>query len=172
MDLGWSNSGQGPLRATNNDRKAVLRLLDLGQDEGRLDAVEHARRVDAVEAATTRGDLARLAADLPSKRGMTDWIDAARVRGDDRERAAQCLTHGMAQGRLAPGEYEQRVTALAEVATYAALKGLLDGLPGWPGADEKNLLAGTADRQRSLAMLAEAVTDGRISASEPFSPGG
>jgi hypothetical protein len=164
--LGWSDGGQGGLRATNADREQVVRLLDLAQAEGRLDSVGHASRADAVRAAKTRGDLATLAADLPDRRGVTDWVGEMRVRADDRDRAARWLADGAAQGRLAATEYERRVAALAEVGTYDELRHVLHGLSGWPGADEKHLLAGSVDREEAMARLAEAVTDGRVAPAE------
>ncbi|MEU8264409.1 DUF1707 domain-containing protein [Micromonospora sp. NPDC048999] len=166
MNLGWSDGGQDDLRATNGDRAAVVRILDIARDEGRLDSVEHARRVDAVQAAKTRGELVALTADLPDRRGEHWWFDPARVRGDDRERAVHWLAEGAAQGRLTATEVEQRSAALSTVGTYAELRSLLRGLPGWPGADGRDLLAGTADRDAALARLTEAVVDGRVKPTE------
>src|SRR5947207_247141 len=166
MNLGWSDGGQSGLRATNEDREQVLRLLEMAQAEGRLDAVGYAGRADAVRVAKTRGDLAALAADLPNRRHVSDWIDRVRVRGDDRERAVRWLADGLTHGRLAVTEYERRVAALSEVGTYDQLWRVLDGLPGWPGADEKRLLAGTADRAAAVARLAEAVRDGRVAPAD------
>jgi hypothetical protein len=166
VNLGWSDGGQGGLRATNAGREQVVRLLDTALAEGRLDAVAHAGRADAVRAAKTRGDLAKLAADLPDRRGVTDWVDDLRVRGDDRERAAGWLADGAAQGRLAAVEHERRVAALTGVETYGELKHVLHGLSGWPGAEHDDLLAGSDDRAAALAKLAEAVTDGRVAPVE------
>ncbi|SBT47421.1 DUF1707 SHOCT-like domain-containing protein [Micromonospora narathiwatensis] len=166
MNLGWSDDGQHGLRATNDDRAAVVRILDIGRDEGRLDSVEHARRVDAVQAAKTRGELVALTLDLPDRRGEHWWFDPARVRGDDRERAVRWLAEGAAQGRLTAAEVERRSAALPGVGTYAELRALLRGLPGWPGTDDNDLLAGTADRDAALARLTEAVVDGRVEPAE------
>ncbi|MEU8264408.1 DUF1707 domain-containing protein [Micromonospora sp. NPDC048999] len=166
MNLGWSDGGQHGLRATNDDRAAVVRILDIARDEGRLDNVEHARRVDAVQAAKTRGELVALTADLPDRRGEHWWFDPARVRGDDRERAVHWLAEGSAQGRLTTAEFERRSAALPGVGTYAQLRSLLRGLPGWPGADDNDLLAGTADRETAQARLTEAVVDGRVTQIE------
>jgi hypothetical protein len=166
VQLGWSDSGQGRLRATNADRAAVVRILDIGQDEGRLDSVEHARRRDAAQAAKVRGELAALTADLPDRRGVREWIDPARVRGGDRERAVGWLAEGAAQGRLTAAEVERRAAALSGVSTYAELRPLLRGLPGWPGAEDKELLAGTADREAALTRLTEALIDGRVRPAE------
>ena len=166
MNLGWSTSGQDGLRATNADREAVLRVLDAAQDEERLDSVEHAQRSDAVRAAKTRGDLAALTADLPASRNESDWTDQARVRRDDRERAAHWLAEAVEQGRLTSTEHDHRVTALSMVDTYARLKNVLQGVPGWPDAPIEELLASDADRRAALQALEEAVADGRIHQSE------
>jgi len=166
VKLGWSDGGQRGLRATNDDRNAVLRLLEAAKDEGRLDAAQHSGRADGVRSAKTRGDLAVLAADLPNQRGVREWIDQARMRGDDRERAERLLADAAAQGRLTATEHEGRSAALSDAVTYAEAKSLLKGVPGWPGADERTLLAGTADRAAAQTQLAQAVTDGRVHPSE------
>ena len=166
VKLGWSDGGQSELRATNADRKALLGLLDVAKDEGRLDTDQHAGRADRVHSAKTRGDLTVLAADLPNQRGVREWIDKARIRGDDRERSTRCLAEATEQGRLAAAEHDARAAALSDAVTYAEVKSLLWGVPGWPGADEKALLAGTADRAGALTQLAQAVTDGRVHPSE------
>lgn len=166
VKLGWSDQGQGGLRATNDDRRELLRLLEVAKDEGRLDAEEHAGRADRAHSAKTRGDLVVLAADLPNQRGVREWIDEARLRGDDRERAARWIAEAAAQGRLTAAEHEERAATLSTAATYAEAKTLLRGVPGWPGADARTLLAGTADRDAALAQLAQAVADGRVRPSE------
>lgn len=166
MNLGWSSGGRDGLRATNADREAALRVLDAALDEGRLGSVEHAQRSDAVRIARTRGGLAALTADLPASRGESGWNDQARVRGDDRERAARWLAEAAAQGRLTSTEHHRRITALSTVDTYARLKNVLDGVPGWPDAPAEEVLAGDADRESALAALDQAVADGRVDASE------
>lgn len=166
MSLGWSTDGYGGLRATNADRKAAARLVDTAFDEGRLDSVEHAQRSDAVRVAKTRADLALLTADLPARRGATEWIDEARVRDDDREQAARWLAGAAARGRLTATECQHRMAILAEVDTYAGLKGVLEGLPDWPGAPAEETLAGDGERDAALAALTEAVVAGRVGQRE------
>jgi hypothetical protein len=158
--LGWSAGGHNDLRATDDDRESVLRLLDMAYGEGRLDSVEHARRADAIHASKTRKDLVALTADLPNQRGVREWIDDARIRADDRDRAVGWLAEAASLGRLTTAGYQERVSALSEVATYTQLKRVLDGVHG------VNLLAGTADREAALASLTEAVADGRVPLTE------
>lgn len=164
--MGWSDVGRGDLRADNDDREALRRLLDMAQAEGRLDALAYARRMDAVQAAKKRADLVVLASDLPNRRGVRDWVAEMRVRRDDRERAVRWLAEAAAQGRLTTAEHERRAAEVSTVETYAGLESLLLGVPGWPGTDEKALLAGTADREAALTQLAQAVTDGRVEPAE------
>lgn len=160
MILGWSAGGRDDLRATDDDRESVLRLLDMAYGEGRLDSVEHARRADAVHVSKTRKDLAALTTDLPGQRGVRGWIDDARIRADDRDRAVGWLAEAAALGRLTTAAYQERVSALSDVATYRQLKRVLDGVHGG------NLLAGNADREAALASLTEAVGDGRVPVTE------
>lgn len=166
VNLGWSDGGHGELRAADSDRDEVRRLLDVARDEGRLDAAEHDRRVGTLPAAKTRGDLARVTTDLPERKGVREWVDGMRVRGADREDAGRWLAEAAAQGRLGDQEYEQRLAALSTVATYAELTVLLDGLPGWSGTPKPDVLAGAADRDAAVAVLAEAVADGRVKSVE------
>lgn len=132
MRLGWTDDDYGELRATGDDRRAVLKLIRVAEREGRVDATEYDRRLRAVEAAGTRAQLAALAADLPSRSGERDWDDRARVRRDHRDLGLRVLAEGLTDGRLTAREYEQRAAALLTAATYAQLKALLDGVPGRP----------------------------------------
>lgn len=166
MKVGWSDGGQASLRATNAERYQVLRLLEIGHAEGRLDSADHAWRVDAVQTATTRGELAALAADLPNRPGVREWLDQIRVHGDDRDRAVRWLAEAAAQGRLTASEHELRLAALTEVDSYAALRAVLRGVPGRPGAVDDDVLASAVDREAALTELAEAVTDGRLTPAE------
>jgi hypothetical protein len=54
------------LRISDAERAAVADRLRRAHDEGRLDLIEFDERVQAVWAARTRGELARVAADLPA----------------------------------------------------------------------------------------------------------
>jgi len=162
VNLGWSDGGYSELRAADADRAEVRRLLDVARDEGRLDEAEFDRRSGAVRAAKTRGDLVRVTTDLPERKGVREWIDGMRVRGTDREDARRWLAEAAAQDRLGDQEHERRLVALSQVARYAELTIVLDGVPGRPGTARSNVLAGATDRESALATLAEAVADGRV----------
>ncbi|GIG70391.1 DUF1707 SHOCT-like domain-containing protein [Phytomonospora endophytica] len=166
MMLGWSDEGSPALRATHADRDELRRVLGLARDEGRLDATEHDRRLEAVRVAKTRADLAATAVDLPAKKGMREWLDDARIRSADRELAAGVLTEGAASGRLTAERYANRSAGLTEADTYARLKRLLHGLPGWPGTDGKRLLPTITERESVAADLSRAVSDGRVAPGE------
>lgn len=166
VDLGWSDGGRGDLRAGHADRDEVSALLRVARDEGRLDGAEHDRRAGAVAAAKTRRDLVQLTADLPAAKGVRDWADAMRPRGADREHARDWLADAAARGRLSEQEHEQRLAALTAVATYADLKLIVDGLPGWSGTAAPDRLAGDEDRDAALAALADAVADRRVQPAE------
>ncbi|NVI88414.1 DUF1707 domain-containing protein [Actinomadura sp. BRA 177] len=71
-----------PVRASDHDRDTTAERLGDALAEGALDTTEHHRRLHQALAATTRGDLNRLTADLPPSH-------AARIRADNARRAAQ-----------------------------------------------------------------------------------
>jgi uncharacterized protein DUF1707 len=56
------------LRAGDADREVIVRQLQRGLAEGRLDVTEFDERVRAAYAARTLGELADLTADLPPDR--------------------------------------------------------------------------------------------------------
>jgi hypothetical protein len=59
-------TGPDELRVSDAERTEVQDRLRRAHDEGRLDLVEFDERVRTVWAARTRGDLARITADLPA----------------------------------------------------------------------------------------------------------
>lgn len=65
MDPTPSDDRRLALRASDADRDHVAKLLGEALAEGRLDADEHAERIEAVYAAKTLGALRPLVADLP-----------------------------------------------------------------------------------------------------------
>lgn len=164
--LGWSDGGSPGLRATHADRDQLRRVLDIAQGEGRLDGVEHDRRVEAVRVAKTRADLAAVAVDLPAGKGERKWLDDARIRSADRELAAGVLADAAASGRLSAEEYEDRAIRVTEVTVYQELTALLRGLPARPDADPASLRPSDADREAASAELSRSVTDGRVSVAE------
>ncbi|MFJ6383490.1 DUF1707 domain-containing protein [Kitasatospora sp. NPDC092039] len=60
-------AAQAELRVSDADREKVAELLRDAYAEGRLDADEHAERIEAAYAAKTFGDLAPLTRDLPAR---------------------------------------------------------------------------------------------------------
>ncbi|MFD4655187.1 DUF1707 domain-containing protein [Kitasatospora sp. NPDC058444] len=58
---------EADLRVSDADREKVAELLRDAYAEGRLDAEEHAERIEAAYAAKTFGDLAPLTRDLPAR---------------------------------------------------------------------------------------------------------
>ncbi|MEU1289387.1 DUF1707 domain-containing protein [Kitasatospora sp. NPDC005856] len=58
---------EADLRVSDADREKVAELLRDAYAEGRLDADEHAERIEAAYAAKTFGDLAPLTRDLPAR---------------------------------------------------------------------------------------------------------
>ncbi|MET8541339.1 DUF1707 domain-containing protein [Kitasatospora sp. NPDC004799] len=58
---------EAELRVSDADREKVAELLRDAYAEGRLDADEHAERIEAAYAAKTFGDLAPLTRDLPAR---------------------------------------------------------------------------------------------------------
>lgn len=59
-------SGGSEIRASDQERNAVIEHLQSAYMEGRLDVTEYQERLDAAMHARTRGDLAPLTADLPA----------------------------------------------------------------------------------------------------------
>lgn len=68
------------IRATNYERQDVADRLVRAQGDGSLDLVEFDTRVAAAWAATTRGELSRLTADLPSETAIRAAESARRSR--------------------------------------------------------------------------------------------
>ena len=168
MLTGWSDGGQGRLRASHADRRAVSALLRAARREGRLDAAEFGLRTDAVAAAGTRADLVRLTTDLPARPPAHDWVDEWRLRDIDRAQATGWLAAAVAAGRLTVAEFEQRAIALVSVTDYRGLGRVLAGLPGPPGVSDHDLLPARADREAASAAVGRAVADGRVEpADEP-----
>ncbi|MFI2610215.1 DUF1707 domain-containing protein [Kitasatospora sp. NPDC018619] len=60
-------AAEAELRVSDADREKVAELLRDAYAEGRLDADEHAERIEAAYAAKTFGDLAPLTRDLPAR---------------------------------------------------------------------------------------------------------
>ncbi|MGY1712659.1 DUF1707 domain-containing protein [Geodermatophilus sp. SYSU D00758] len=58
-------AGDDAVRASDAEREETVRQLQRGLTQGRLTVDEFDERVQAAYAARTRGDLARLTADLP-----------------------------------------------------------------------------------------------------------
>ncbi|GAA2073275.1 DUF1707 domain-containing protein [Streptomyces albiaxialis] len=63
---------EGDVRASDADRDRVADILREALAEGRLDAEEHAERLDAVYAAKTVGELEPVVRDLPASRGPAE----------------------------------------------------------------------------------------------------
>ncbi|MFV0128035.1 DUF1707 domain-containing protein [Streptomyces sp. HMX112] len=68
MDLEKQPQSTGSLRASDADRDRVADILRDALAEGRIDAEEHAERIDAVYRAKTVGELEPLVQDLPAPR--------------------------------------------------------------------------------------------------------
>ncbi|MBP2329043.1 hypothetical protein JOF56_009428 [Kibdelosporangium banguiense] len=134
--------------------------MDVAREEGRLDEAEYSGRVDSLVTATTRGDLVRMTADLPERKGVREWADGLRVRGVDREDARRWLDETAARGRLSDQEYQQRLVALSTVATYDAVA---DGAVKPVEAHGLEAAIRRAHRRRDidllLASLAERTSD-------------
>lgn len=62
----FADPAEGDLRASDADRERVAEALRDAYAEGRLDAEEHAQRLDAAYAAKTVGELVPLTRDLPA----------------------------------------------------------------------------------------------------------
>ncbi|MFJ7248381.1 DUF1707 domain-containing protein [Kitasatospora sp. NPDC098652] len=62
---------EAELRVSDADRERVAELLRDAYAEGRLDAEEHAERIEAAYAAKTFGDLVPLTRDLPAHRSVS-----------------------------------------------------------------------------------------------------
>jgi Domain of unknown function (DUF1707) len=59
-------SGGNKIRASDQERNAVIEHLQAAYTEGRIDVTEYQERLDAAIHARTRGDLASLTVDLPA----------------------------------------------------------------------------------------------------------
>ncbi|MFB7613770.1 DUF1707 and DUF4190 domain-containing protein [Kitasatospora sp. NPDC056181] len=70
---------QSQMRAAHTDRDRTVDVLKAAYAEGRLTADEYGQRFDAVSAAQTYGELARLVADLPSGPMMTPMTPVGQV---------------------------------------------------------------------------------------------
>ncbi|MER7846981.1 DUF1707 domain-containing protein [Kitasatospora sp. NPDC096077] len=62
---------QAEMRVSDADRERIAELLRDAYAEGRLDADEHAERIEAAYAAKTFGDLVPLTRDLPAHRSVS-----------------------------------------------------------------------------------------------------
>ena len=115
------------LRASDSDRERVVGLLEAGATAGCLTFDELASRTDAAYAATTKGQLHALVADLP---GFSDEV--LRDRRPDRPRARSGPPPGSAVDRFdrlawwatgqgIPGSWSWSSAALGAVASGAVL---------------------------------------------------
>ncbi|WP_236246577.1 DUF1707 domain-containing protein [Streptomyces sp. CC210A] len=90
------------MRASDADRDRIAHILREALAEGRLDADEHAERIDAVYRAKTMGELEPLVGDLPAAPGGpapaahgqgTDWSAGADGAGEGEKLVAVFSSH-------------------------------------------------------------------------------
>jgi hypothetical protein len=72
-------SGSDPVRASDDEREAVVERLRAASAEGRLTLEELTTRTEAAYAARTRGELAKVTTDLPERRQTVTSAQPARA---------------------------------------------------------------------------------------------
>ncbi|MBS44466.1 MAG: hypothetical protein CMH83_15145 [Nocardioides sp.] len=102
------------LRLSDADRERAVTALDEHFVQGRLDATEHAERVDAAWTARTGADLGPLFADLPSHTPAAPVVRRP---------------HGWAP----VGHRRRGGPPLVRIALLLVVIGVLSPLPVWPG---------------------------------------
>lgn len=88
-----------------------------------------------------------------------------RIGHDARAEATGKLDKALRDGRIDLAEYERRLVVVQAAKVRKDLSPALAGLPGRSGRKRPTLRIATADRERALVVLADALTDGRLSAS-------
>ncbi|MDX3188274.1 DUF1707 domain-containing protein [Streptomyces sp. MN03-5084-2B] len=88
-----------------------------------------------------------------------------RIGHGARAEATGRLDSALREGRIDLAEYERRVVVVQTAKVQKDLSPALAGLPGRSGRKVPTVRISTADRERALVRLADALTDGRLSAS-------
>jgi hypothetical protein len=88
----------GEVRASDAEREAVVERLRVATVEGRLTLSELTERTEAAYTATTRGELARVTADLPAASGFPPVLTPSTARAD-REWVVAVMGDSKRQGR-------------------------------------------------------------------------
>jgi hypothetical protein len=101
-------SPAGDVRASDAEREAAVEQLRVATTEGRLTFTELTERTEAAYTATTRGELARITADLPAAAASAAPVPAA--PGTDREWVVAIMGDTRRQGRW---RVERPLAALA-----------------------------------------------------------
>ena len=89
-----------------------------------------------------------------------------RIGDVDREAAIATLTTALRQGRLPLAEYERRLVAVYAATRRSDLDPAVTDLPHGRQRTGPRLRVASAEREEALVRLAEALTDGRIEATE------
>ncbi len=89
------------MRASDADRDRIAHILREALAEGRLDADEHAERIDAVYRAKTMGELEPLVGDLPAAAGGRAPAAAAAAHGQGADWTAGAGGEGEAEKLVA-----------------------------------------------------------------------
>lgn len=100
----------GDVRASDAEREAVVERLRMATTEGRLTLTELTERTEAAYTATTRGELARITADLPAAATVAASVPA--TQGADREWVIAIIGDTKRQGRW---RVERPLAALAVI---------------------------------------------------------
>jgi len=100
----------GDVRASDAEREAAVERLRVATAEGRLTLTELTERTEAAYTATTRGELARIMADLPAVSGSAATPTWPAARAADREWVVAVMGDTKRQGRW---RVERPLAALA-----------------------------------------------------------
>jgi hypothetical protein len=103
-------SPAGDARASDAERETVVERLRVATTEGRLTLAELTERTEAAYTATTRGELARITADLPPAAAAAAPVPA--TQGPDREWVIAVIGDTKRQGRW---RVERPLAALAVI---------------------------------------------------------
>jgi hypothetical protein len=112
MDEDELGDGSSEIRASHAERTKVAERLIEAVGEGRLTLDEFAQRVEAAFAATTRGELERLTADLPANADVLAW----RTSGDGGKRRWKLAV-------LGGSNYKGRWRVPAKIGFFAFMGG-------------------------------------------------
>jgi hypothetical protein len=128
VDLRGGGRGRGELRASEDDRAAAVRRLDLHREAGQLTDVEHERRVALVSRAGTPAEIGQALTELPPLRPQRKRPSERLAPDSERGSAVGRLNRALAEGRLTIDEHRRRVDIARSARTRNEIKAAFHGL--------------------------------------------